>query len=274
MKLPLHTLPFLHTAKASEKCDVNAVHYVFLHGAGAPCHPGRAQLLSPKIFYTMTQSNKWKEESLNIFIPSCSFTTDFGLAEEWYHGNLPHRNRNNLIQFVTFRLDDSLPLEVQNEIKEELEKLTETKREVEKRKRYEEWFDKGLGCCALANSEMAQVVFEALKYYDKDKYNLLAWSIMPNHVHVLIETKSDLRRVVHAWKSYTGKWAFVNNEKHRLGIADNAKKFWMPEHWDRFIRNYVHFENTLKYILDNPKNANLERSSAAYKFTGSVVFDK
>lgn len=48
----------------------------------------------------------------------------------------------------------------------------------------------------------------------------------------------------------------------------------MPEHWDRFIRNHVHFENTLKYIIDNPRNANLEKSSVAYCFTGSVVFKK
>ena len=222
----------------------------------------------------MTQSNTTKEESSPTYIPSSSFTTDFGLAEEWYHANLPHRNRNNLIQFITFRLDDSLPQVAQNDIKQELEKLSEAKREIEKRKRYEEWLDKGLGCCALANPKMAQVVFETLSYYDKDKYHLLAWSIMPNHVHVLIETKSELCRVVHAWKSYTGKWAFANNEKHRLGIAEEAKRFWMPEYWDRFIRNYGHFENTLKYILDNPRNANLVKSSTAYRFTGSVEFVK
>ena len=217
---------------------------------------------------------KSKEENLNTYIPSSSFTTHFGLPEEWNHGNLPHRNRNNLIQFITIRLDDSLPLEVQNEMEKELKTLSVTKREVEKRKRYEEWLDKGLGCCALANPEMAQIVFETLNYYDKDRYHLLAWSIMPNHVHVLIETKSDLSKVIKAWKSYTGKWAFANNQKHRLGIAENAKRFWMAEHWDRFIRNYGHFENTLKYILENPKNANLQKSSAAYKFTGSVEFKK
>ena len=68
----------------------------------------------------MTQSNRAKEKKSPTYIPSSSFTTDFGLAEEWYHGNLPHRNRNNLIQFITFRLDDSLPQVAQNDIKQEL----------------------------------------------------------------------------------------------------------------------------------------------------------
>ena len=219
----------------------------------------------------MTKAKNSEEKDFNTYVSSSSFTTHFGLPEEWCHGNLPHRNRDNLIQSVTFRLSDSLPQEVLSEMEEELKTLPETRREVEKRMRHEKWMDKGLGCCALANPEMAQVVFDALKYYDGDKYNLLAWSIMPNHVHVLIEAKSNLNKIIQAWKSYTGKWAFANNEIHELGIDKGAKHFWMSEHWDRFIRNRIHFENTLKYILDNPKNANLHASNIAYRFTGSVV---
>lgn len=218
----------------------------------------------------MTESKNSEEKTLNTYISSSSFTTHFGLPEEWQHGNLPHRNKDNLIQFVTFRLNDSLPQEVLKEIQKEFERLPKTKREVEKRKRIEEWMDKGLGGCAMAKPKMAQVVLEALQYYDGDNYHLLAWSIMPNHVHVLIETRSNLSKIIQTWKSYTGKWAFANNEKYDLGIDKGVKRFWMSEHWDRFMRNHLHFENTLRYILDNPKNAHLHRSSVAYKFTGSI----
>lgn len=218
----------------------------------------------------MTKPTNPEEKTLTTYVSSCSFTTLFGFPEEWQHGNLPHRNRDSLVQFVTFRLADSLPQEVLKELEKEFERLPETKREVEKRKRIEEWIDKGLGCCAMAKPEMAQVVFDTLQYYDGDKYHLLAWSIMPNHVHVLIETKSNLTKIIQAWKSYTGKWAFANNEKYDLGIDKGAKRFWMSEHWDRFMRNRLHFENTLQYILDNPKNAHLHKSCVAYKFTGSV----
>ncbi len=95
---------------------------------------------------------------------------------------------------------------------------------------------------------------------------------MPNHFHVLIKTKSDLSKIIQSWKSFTGRWAFANNEKYGLGISDDAKRFWMPEYWDRFIRNQSHFDNTLKYILENPKNASLPVNSTAYKFTGSDLY--
>lgn len=204
------------------------------------------------------------------FLPPSGFTTDFGNPEEWYGTQLPHRNRDGLVQFVTFRLADSLPQNVLKDIEEELKNLSEDKRDIEKQKRHEQWLDNGLGCCALANKEMAQVVQDALLYHNGKKYNLLAWSIMPNHVHVLIETKDELSKIVQSWKSFTGKWALKNNQKHNLGIASDAKSFWMIEYWDRFIRNEEHFYNTVKYILANPEKANLPLDSTAYLFTGSI----
>jgi REP element-mobilizing transposase RayT len=108
---------------------------------------------------------------------------------------------------------------------------------------------------------MAQVMYNALKYHDGDKYNLLAWSIMPNHVHVLIQTKSSLSKIIQSWKSFTGKWALANNEKYDLGIPKDAKGFWMSEYWDRFIRDEQHFNNVVKYILENAQKAKLPLNS-------------
>lgn len=91
---------------------------------------------------------------------------------------------------------------------------------------------------------------------------------MPNHVHVLIETKISLIKIIQTWKSFTGKKAMENNEKYHLGIPKEANTFWMPEYFDRFIRDENHFNNVLKYILENPKQANLPLHHPAYKFTG------
>ena len=215
---------------------------------------------------------KDKTKSWSSSVPGSSFTSSFGHPEEWHMGqNLPHRNSKNLIQSITFRLDDSLPQEVLDEIEEKIKTLPESRREVEKRKRYEKWVDKGLGCCALAKPEMAQVFLNALQYHDGDRYDLIAWSIMPNHVHVLIIANSDLRKIVRSWKSFTAKWAFANNIKYGLGIVEDAKRFWLPDHWDRFIRDRNHFENALNYILDNPKNAGLPITATAHRFTGSAI---
>lgn len=196
------------------------------------------------------------------------FTRQYGYPEEWHKGMLPHRNRNDLIQFVTFRLADSLPQEVLKEIEEEIGHLSGEKKDIEKRKKYEYWLDQGYGCCALANKEMAQVVQDALFHHNGEKYDLLAWSIMPNHVHVLFRAKSDITRILQSWKSYSGKWAMANNQKYNLGIEEGAKKFWMPEYWDRFIRDEAHFNQAVSYILSNPEKANLGKDSVAYIYRG------
>ena len=196
------------------------------------------------------------------------FTKNYGYPEEWHRGNLPHRNKKGLIQSITFRLADSLPQSVLKDIEKEIQHLSDEEKDVKKRKKHQYWLDKGLGCCALANREMAQVVQEAFMYHDGDKYHLLAWCIMPNHVHVLIQTKDDLPKIIQSWKSFTGRWALANNKKFNLGIDKGAKQFWMPEYWDRFIRDENHFNTTIKYILNNPKKANLPENHTAYLYRG------
>ena len=218
---------------------------------------------------------KQKTKSWSYSVPECSFTSSFGNPEEWYmEKNLPHRNSKHLTQSITFRMADSMPQSVLRNIEEELKTLPDTKRESGRRKELDKWLDKGLGCCALGKPEMAQVMWDALQHHNGDRYNLIAWSIMPNHVHVLIETEQELSKIVQSWKSYTGRWAMANNQKYCLGIEPHAKRFWRGEYWDRFIRDEAHFNNVVKYILENPSKAKLIKDSVAYKFTGSVVFNK
>src|SRR5690554_1969221 len=196
------------------------------------------------------------------------FTKSFGFPEEWHTRNLPHRNKRELVQFITYRLADSLPQNVLKKIEQEIEHLTDKEKDVEKRKKHEYWLDKGIGSCALSNPTMAQKVLEAFQYHDGIKYDLLAWSIMPNHVHLLIRTKDDLPKIIQSLKSYTGKWALQHNKQYNLGLDKGATQFWMPEYWDRFIRDEAHFNATVRYILNNPAKAKLPKNDIAYMFTG------
>lgn len=207
-------------------------------------------------------------EDVDITNYTAYFTENFGCQEEWYGNYIPHRNQKNLVQFLTFRFADSLPQEVLKEIKLEIQNISNDKKDIVKRNLYQYWLDQGLGCCALANREMAEVVMEAFKYHDGKKYDLLVWSIMPNHVHVLIWVKHDLSNIIQSWKSYTGKWGLAHNTELQLGIEKNAKAFWMSDYWDRFIRNEEHFNNTVRYILNNPVKARLPQGHIAYEFRG------
>jgi HsdR family type I site-specific deoxyribonuclease len=221
-------------------------------------------------FYKNVVAYLGERFSSSVHNYAAAFTKHYGEPKEWHSGNLPHRNKVGLVQFITFRLADSLPQEVLKNIESQLKLVSNDKIDSEKRKKYQKYLDSGYGSCALKHPEMARIVIEALQYHDGDKYDLLAWSIMPNHVHVLIKTNDELPKIVQSWKSFTGKWAIKNNRKYKLGLSHDAEKFWMPEYWDRFIRDEGHFNTTIRYILNNPKKANLKEGTTAYRFTGCV----
>ena len=177
-------------------------------------------------------------------------------APGWHsRGYLPHFDNCNTLQSVTFRLADSLPQSKLHELEQELQSLDPTKIDAERRKKIEAWLDSGMGCCALGHPALAALMQETLLKWDGDRYRLFAWCIMPNHVHVLMETLSPLAKIVQSWKSFTGRWAMQRNAELGLGVP--GKGLWMREYWDRYIRDGVHFGSVLLYIERNPVIAKL-----------------
>jgi len=182
----------------------------------------------------------------------------------WYsRGYLPHFDAPGTLQFITFRLADSLSQTVLKQLEQELAQLPSSTRERERRKKIEQWLDAGLGCCALRHPRMAELMQQTLQKFDGGRYRLIAWCIMPNHVHVLIEPAISLPKILQSWKSFTGSWAISHNAELGLGVpvptAAGATKnqFWMREYWDRYIRDEGHFHSTVSYIHNNPVKVGL-----------------
>jgi len=176
--------------------------------------------------------------------------------KQWHsRGYLPHFDCPGLIQSVTFRLVDSVPADVIQAWRTELE-LTggesgSDSRCAELRQRIENYADAGKGQCCLRIPEIAKIVQDTLLHFDAERYALLAWCVMPNHVHVMIEMAAGfpLGDIVHSWKSFSGKQC--NKVLHQTG------RFWMPDYHDRFIRDENHFTRALAYIIENPVKAGL-----------------
>ena len=182
---------------------------------------------------------------------------DTGAPREWYsRGYLPHRDRPHLIQSVTYRLADSLPRTKLETLKQELAQLPEENRDVESRRRIERWLDAGMGCCALKHPEVARYVQDSFLHFHGEKYELHAWCIMPNHVHILVEPFTDLATIIQGWKSFTARWILQQNQRLGLGILE-GNHLWMREYWDRFIRDAEHYYKTVEYIHENPVKAGL-----------------
>ena len=178
--------------------------------------------------------------------------------KDWHRRfhSVPHRE-NKALQSITFRLYDSLPKEVIEEIKLKLD-INEDDDSCDSiqyqrlRQKIAEYEDAGYGQCFLRDERIAAIMQDTLKHFDGERYQLICWCIMPNHVHVLIEVNEgwSLSRIMHGWRSYTAK------EANR--ILGRTGKFWMEEYYDRYIRDDNHLQKTINYILNNPANAGLD----------------
>ena len=164
-------------------------------------------------------------------------------------GYLPHFEGAGALA-VTFRLSDSLPGAVLAQIESEVAELG-TKAGQERRRRVESWLDRGSGACWLRNPQIAKVVADALLFLDRRRYDLHAWVVMPNHVHLLFTpiAPASLAAIVHSLKSYTAK------EANRL--LGRTGPFWQREYFDRAIRDAEHFSDAVEYIEANPIKAGL-----------------
>lgn len=177
-------------------------------------------------------------------------------------GYLPHFEQPGLVQMVTFRLADSLP----SERADELRLILRRQNGVDHRRAVEAFLDAGHGVCYLRDQRLARLVESALVHFDGARYHLLAWVVIPNHVHVLIEGKPafQLSTIVHSWKSFTAK------EANKL--LKRAGTFWQPEYIDRTIRDERHLASAIWYVHANPVKAGLAARAEDWPFSSASRF--
>jgi len=165
----------------------------------------------------------------------------------WHEGGyLPHRDEPGLVQFVTFRLADAFP----TELRSEWEALLKIDDDRKRRTELEQYLDKGRGACHLKRPDVAGIVEGSLLFRHDVQYELRAWVIMPNHVHVLFRVQDvPMSQVVNAWKGFTAKE--VDKLLGRKG------QFWQEDYWDTYMRDEEHELKTRNYIENNPTKAKL-----------------
>lgn len=192
----------------------------------------------------------------------------------WYsRGYLPHFDAGQILQSITFRLADALPQDKLDQLAQELFAMPDSAQSVERRRKIEQWMDAGMGCCALRHPQVAALMQETLQKFDGERYRLIAWCIMPNHVHVLIEPLASLPKIVQSWKSYTGRWALSRNAELGLGVpvSVHGNAFWMRDYWDRYIRNERHLAAVIDYIHENPVSAGLCDSALDWPWSSARI---
>ncbi|MFL6505761.1 MAG: class I tRNA ligase family protein [Candidatus Udaeobacter sp.] len=182
--------------------------------------------------------------------------------------NLPHWQQAGKTYFVTFRLADSIPATKLSQLEDERQVWLNANPEpwtAEQRHAYyerfsakiDEWLDAGSGSCVLKDERAAKVVADALLHFDGERYDLGAWIVMPNHVHVVVTPRDgrDIGDILHSWKSFTA---------HKINdLFGRTGQFWQHESYDHIVRNEQALYKIQEYIDRNAEKAGIEVAHAS-----------
>ncbi len=176
--------------------------------------------------------------------------------------HLPHWRQEGATYFVTFRLGDALPQAKLRALRaERLHWAREHPPPVppsESRKfqvlfsaKIERYLAAGYGKCWLKRPQVADIVEKALLHFDRERYRLGWYVIMPNHVHALVTPTPgyELSAILHSWKSFT------SNASNRL--VGRQGSLWQDESFDHMLRDDDGLRHYRRYIAENPVNAGL-----------------
>jgi len=182
-----------------------------------------------------------------------------------HRDHLPHLKREGGSYFVTFRLTGTLPATVLEQLKREREiiiaqalaaKRPLTWQEQEELFRWystrvDQYLDAGHGECWLRQPAVAQIVANALRFHAGQRFDLLAWVVMPNHVHAVLRPLPDftLSEILKSWKGFSAR------EANR--VLGRSGDFWQGESYDHLIRDDEDLHRCCHYTTMNPVTARL-----------------
>jgi putative transposase len=118
----------------------------------------------------------------------------------------------------------------------------------------------------LKDARVAGMIVDALNYGASTRgfYDLQAFVVMPNHVHVVWQPKIAMSRVLQWLKGVTSKRA-----KRILGMTEGA--FWQDESYDHWVRSEGEFQRVIRYVESNPVKAGLAESIEAWPWSSATL---
>jgi putative transposase len=174
----------------------------------------------------------------------------------YYERHLPHWQPEGAAIFLTWRLHGSLPKAVTlSNIQESGRKFAAVDRELDKAATGPRW---------LEDDRVAQCVVDALQYGERELnlYNLQAWVLMLNHVHILIQPEARLSRITRAIKNYSAR-------KANAILGRTGQPFWQDESYDHSVRGPHEFAKIAHYIEQNPMAAGLVEKVEAWRWSSA-----
>ena len=187
---------------------------------------------------------------------------------------LPHWAQDGRVVFITWRTADSMPKDVLERWRADhnrwldLNGIDPTQKGWKIRvqnlppdlmaeyhdrftTRWHEALDASHGACVLSQPEIADIVANSLLHFDGERYEMLDFVIMPNHIHLLATFPDKVAMVAQcdSWKHFTARQ--INR---RLGTQG---RFWQQDAFDHLVRHEGQFRRIRDYIAQNPLKAGL-----------------
>ncbi len=105
----------------------------------------------------------------------------------------------------------------------------------------------------------ARLFIDTIQHYRaQGSYKLFAFVVMPDHVHLLIQT-DDLSK---SMKDIKGGFAHRFNPKIR---------FWQPGFTDHLILDRNDFDTHVTYIQQNPVRGHLSKTAGSYPYSSAFA---
>ena len=93
-------------------------------------------------------------------------------------------------------------------------------------------------------------------------YQLYAYVVMPNHVHILLRPCVPLERITRVLKGFTARQA--NKILGRIG-----QRLWQEESYDHWVRNEEEFSRIEAYVEHNPVSAGLVKRAEDWPWSSA-----
>lgn len=188
--------------------------------------------------------------------------------------HITHWDLSSAIYHIAFHLSDSVPTDqllawrtarADFEARARGEHRALTPEEVAEMRelysqRVERYLANGHGACILHDERAAESIRRTLEHDNGARYELHAWTIMPNHVHIVVRcfAGEKMKEIVDTWKSVSAH-GIVN-------AVGCTAPVWMSDHYSRIIRTAEEYAKQIKYVWGNPEAAGLQSGFLRMKY--------
>jgi len=118
----------------------------------------------------------------------------------------------------------------------------------------------------LTDALAANVIDTMLDVASRTDISLLAYCVMPDHMHILASCEGESPGVLR----FVQRFKQVTSYAH---IRETGNRLWQPSFHDHAVRTSEDVNAIARYVFNNPVSAGLVSDAADWPYNGGAMFD-